>query len=349
MKPDPEIEEKVEKAIVGLYNNTFPSVAAAARAVGLNKSTLHYRVHGQTHSIHEAHLPLRLLSFEQEQVLVEWCKYSAMLALPLRRSTLYKKVFALTGRVPGKHWYERFIKRHPELTLRKPSALDPKRASGFNFEAVTDYFAQLGAVLREYNIPPENTYNEDEKGIQLGGGRKGSGMKYLFDAGEEIHYKLKSDSLELVTVIECVSADGAKGPGPSFVVSQAKDPGEWYEIDGVSGCATSPSGWIDDYLFHQWFIQVFIPHATARNTSQTPILLILNNHHSHISFELINTAYENGIFLFCFPSKTTHKLQPLDIAVFSPLQRAWAQRSEEAVAMNNTITTRTVIPEYMKL
>lgn len=101
---------------------------------------------------------------------------------------------------------------------------------------MSDYFTQLGVILCDHDIPLENTYNEDEKGIQLGGGRKGSGMKFLFDVEDESHYMLKSDSLELVTVIECISADGEKGPGPSFVVNKNKDPGEWWSVPGVSGC-----------------------------------------------------------------------------------------------------------------
>lgn len=108
--------------------------------------------------------------------------------------------------------------------------------------------------------------------------------------------------------------------------------------------------WLDDnHLFHEWFTKVFIPYATARNTSGKPILLILDNHSSHISFEMINTVYDNNILLFCFLSKTTHKLQPLDVVVFSPLQQAWAKQSEAAVATNNTIITSTVVHEYMKL
>lgn len=236
MKADPEVEEKVERAIIGLGNGTYDSVASAARAERLNKSTLYYRVHGITHPMHEAQRSQRLLSREQDKVLVDWSKYHSMVAQPFSRATLNRKVFALTGHMPGKNWFARWAKGHPELLFRKPAALDPKRASGFNFDVVTDYFGGLGGIIEEHDIPPENRHNEDEKGIQLGGGRKGSGTKFLFDAEEETHYNLKSDNLELVTVIECISADGAAGPGPCFIVPQTKDPGEWYNIEGVSGC-----------------------------------------------------------------------------------------------------------------
>lgn len=65
-------------------------------------------------------------------------------------------------------------------------------------------------------------------------------MKFLFDAEAVVHYKLKRDNLELVTVIKCISADGASGPGPSFIVAQNKDAGEWYNVEGISGCVVLP-------------------------------------------------------------------------------------------------------------
>lgn len=234
MPPDPHLEEKVRQALIGLGDGTFPTIAAAARGVGMNRTTLYNRVHGDTVSYREAHRSQKLLSPDQERVLVDWCKFAGIQGLPLRRSTVHRKVFALTGTIPGKNWFDRFVKGHPELTFRKPAPLDPKRASGFNFDAVTDFYSQLDTILDMFGIPKENLYNEDEKGIQLGGGRKGSGTKYLYDAEELLHYKLKSDNLELVTVLECIAADGAKGPGPSFVVRQGKDAGNWFEIEGIS-------------------------------------------------------------------------------------------------------------------
>jgi hypothetical protein len=49
----------------------------------------------------------------------------------------------------------------------------------------------------------------DEKGIQMGGGRKNNGKKYCFPKLLQTKYIMKSDNLELVTVLELVSAAGA--------------------------------------------------------------------------------------------------------------------------------------------
>jgi hypothetical protein len=93
----------------------------------------------------------------------------------------------------------------------------------------------------------------------------------------------------------------------------------------------SPNGWTDDFLGLQWFENVFIPHATSRNTSGKPILLIWDGHGSHESLELIDLARANNIILLSLPPHTTHKLQPLDVGVFGPFQRAWIERCDEIV------------------
>ena len=61
-------------------------------------------------------------------------------------------------------------------------------------------------LLKEYEL--RNIYNMDEKGIQRGGGRKVQNIKYFVPRGRRTNYKLRSANLELVTIIECVSADG---------------------------------------------------------------------------------------------------------------------------------------------
>ena len=66
----------------------------------------------------------------------------------------------------------------------------------------------------------------DEKGIQSGGGRSTSRQKVFFDAGQKSCYKLKYDNLELMTIIECISA-GGYAMKPTFV-HQPGDVGLWW-------------------------------------------------------------------------------------------------------------------------
>lgn len=79
----------------------------------------------------------------------------------------------------------------------------------------------------------------------------------------------------------------------------------------------------------QWFQQTFIRLAQARNTTGAPLLLIYDGHGSHTSTQMVKLALEHNVHLFCLPPHTTHKLQPLDVGVFGPLQRKWQAHCDE--------------------
>ncbi|EGO04670.1 hypothetical protein SERLA73DRAFT_44160, partial [Serpula lacrymans var. lacrymans S7.3] len=53
-------------------------------------------------------------------------------------------------------------------------------AQAFNQPVVQDFSKQFEAVIKEHNIPWENIYNIDEKGIQLGGGQNSNGPHFFF-------------------------------------------------------------------------------------------------------------------------------------------------------------------------
>ncbi|KAF9033590.1 hypothetical protein BJ165DRAFT_1324339, partial [Panaeolus papilionaceus] len=88
----------------------------------------------------------------------------------------------------------------------------------FNRHTVGKHFDELTAFLKEHDIPWENIYNMDEKGIQLGGGRKGDGQKFFYSREERAAFALRSSNMELVTVIESCCADGT-APLPGFIFS----------------------------------------------------------------------------------------------------------------------------------
>lgn len=60
----------------------------------------------------------------------------------------------------------------------------------------------------------------------------------------------------------------------------------------------------------------------AKPTAEHPVLLILDNHSSHISIsiEVLEYAKDHHIIIWSFPSDCSHALQPLDRSVFGPLK-----------------------------
>ena len=50
-------------------------------------------------------------------------------------------------RSAGKGWYQSFLKRFPDISLRQPAATSLARATGFNRDAVSKYFGLLEDTL----------------------------------------------------------------------------------------------------------------------------------------------------------------------------------------------------------
>ncbi|KAH8928533.1 hypothetical protein BT69DRAFT_1206142, partial [Atractiella rhizophila] len=83
----------------------------------------------------------RLLSKGEEAGLVSWIRWVGDSGLPLHRRGLYLVVKKIVGRLLGKGWYYRFIKRHgTEIQSFKANPLDPKHAKAFNRTNVHSYF-----------------------------------------------------------------------------------------------------------------------------------------------------------------------------------------------------------------
>ena len=87
---------------------------------------------------------------------------------------------------------------------------------------------------------------------------------------------------------------------------------------GVSG-----NGWMNMQVFHQWFEQIF------SQVTERPLLIIYNEHLSHVSILLIEKASEEDITILKLPPHVTDKIQALDDSCFGPLKRAWTELLNE--------------------
>ena len=132
----------------------------------------------------------------------------------------------MAGRKVGKSWHKKFMNRHKdELSAVKGTQLDPKCANNFNKTMINDYFDSLEVLHARFpsGVPSEHVWNMDKKGIQLGGGRKNTSTKFYYSRSQKQKSHLKSDNLELVTILECVSAAGDVVP-PSFCLQSGSSP-----------------------------------------------------------------------------------------------------------------------------
>ena len=225
MAPENDFQEAIEAWDSGQFN----SLAACARQFDVPYDTFRRRVLGHTRPHSSAHENQQILTSAEEEVLIKYMVYSGQTGHACSVGSLRHAVKELSNRenLPSRDYIYALLKRHPELKLKKPSTIDPKRARAFNRPVVEHHFKLLDEFLKENNISWDNVWNMDEKGLQAGGGRKNNGRKYFYSREQRSQLRIKDDELELVTVIQCVSANGGVMP-PGFVFAGKRMCPNWF-------------------------------------------------------------------------------------------------------------------------
>ena len=121
-----------------------------------------------------------------------------------------------------------------------------------------------------------------------------------------------------LTVLACTCASGTAMP--PFIVLDRKTLNPTFTRGEVPGTlyGLSTNGWMNQDLFHQWFVKHFLQYIPTRRL----LILLMDGHSSHYCPETIKMAAENKVILFILPPNTTHLTQPLDRACFAPLKCA---------------------------
>ena len=86
-------------------------------------------------------------------------------------------------------------------------------------------------------------------------------------------------------------------------------PGTFYGI--------SQSCWMMTEVFAKWF------EKFTALVKEGPLLIIFDRHLTHVSIQVIEKAINEDVTILKLPPHVTDKLQPLDVAGFGPLKRAW--------------------------
>ncbi|KAL2084770.1 hypothetical protein ACEWY4_020288 [Coilia grayii] len=83
----------------------------------------------------------------------------------------------------------------------------------------------------------------------------------------------------------------------------------------------SDNGWITSDLFLEWggmFLQ------SLPKDDSMPHVLLLDGHSSHVyNLEFIKLLKSKNVHIMCYPSHTTHEMQPADKALFKSLKHHW--------------------------
>ena len=72
----------------------------------------------------------------------------------------------------------------------------------------------------------------------------------------------------------------------------------------------------------------------VRCTTSSPVLLLLDNHDSHLSIEVLDYAKDHGIVMLSFPPHCSHHMQPLDRTVYGPFKKHYNSALREWMVDN---------------
>jgi hypothetical protein len=182
-------------------------------------------------------------------------------------------------------------------------------------------------VIVSNEISPKDIYNIDEVGLLMGFAQS-CRVIYGKDVRKNGALRAYDGGREMVTVIETICTDGTK-LWPMVIFRGDSVQEDWIEGGQLSMpddvlVGYSPNGWTDSSKGLRFLQEFFGPGSvTTRKADGKYRLLIFDGHSSHVTWEFLLYCLQNRIIPFCLPSHSTHKLQPLDVCIFSPLKRYW--------------------------
>ncbi|XP_045474905.1 MFS-type transporter clz9-like [Harmonia axyridis] len=194
------------------------------------------------------------------------------------------------------------MKRYPRLSNRKPENTSITRSSAFNRANEEEFFNNYASVQATCNFSPDRIWNTDETGITT----VLQAPRVIEETGTKaVGQSVSAERGSLVTICGIISAVGASIP-PLYIFPRVrmKDQFLYGAVPGAVGYAEK-SGWMSTRVFLK-----LLEHIQKHTNSglSNKILLLMDNHETHVSIDAILYAREQGIVLLSFPPHCTHKM-----------------------------------------
>jgi hypothetical protein len=318
-------EADVILAIDSIGNGEFKNPRAAAKALGVSKSTLYRRMAG-TPSRDDSHTNQKKLSKWEEEALLERILDLDARGFPLKLADVAEMANILIDEDPrverdhvGKHWVERFVKASPAIKAKISRPYDYERAKCEDPRVIEEWFRVLECMKRDHGILDEDTYNFDETGFMMG--RIQPGMVVTASDRRNNPKKRQPGNREWVTLIQAINAKG--DALPAYIIFACKTTHlNWFQNRDL------PRNWKLDHSENGWttnkntldWLKHFDEHTKARTVGLWR-LLILDSHESHVSPQFDKYCKDSKILCYYLPPHSSHITQPLDVGCFSPLKK----------------------------
>lgn len=261
----------------------------------------------------------------EKQTLVRYIIEQNARRFPLRLSSMEDMANLLiasrNAKPVSKHWARRFVDLQPSLKTRFNRPYDYQRALCEDPKIIGNWFRLLYNIKAKYRIIDDNLYNFDETGFMIGIIAPAMVVTRVDRRGKA--KSVQPGNREWATAIECINASGLWIP-PFVIVQGAYHLASWATESGFPNdwvIKPTPNRWTDNETGLEW-IKHFNKHTKPKRDADYR-MLIIDGHESHVSAEFDQYCKNNKIITVSMPPHSSHLLQPLDVALYSPLKRAY--------------------------
>lgn len=161
---------------------------------------------------------------------------------------------------PGRDWYEGFMRRHPQLSIRKGEIMSSQRLRGADPFIIKAWYENLSKLYKQEHITSldgHHIYNCDETGFS----HDPKDVKHIASKGQKrVSKNIAGSGKKNTTVLACGNAHGNKLP--PFIIFKGKYVWQsWIPDDDYPGTVytAQKKGWMEGELFHKWFKESFLP------------------------------------------------------------------------------------------
>ncbi|XP_057864226.2 uncharacterized protein LOC131072165 [Cryptomeria japonica] len=253
--------------------------------------------------------------------------------------------------MPGNSWWFGFKAKYHELSLRMTEGLDKDQALCLIPIVVYAFYETLSKAHAANPYGPARIWNYDETRVMT---NKNGAMRVLAKKGSRNMSYILVKRHELITVL--CSMNASKQSIPRFYLFNGKRQTHNYIAKCEPGAcmAAQKHSWMTKKLFMSWLNH--FKHSIPRGVSPTNrCLLIFDGHDSRVAFPTIQEARMLGIDLLTLPTHTSHKLQPLDVSVFSPFKTyfkseraAWIERFPNLEIRRGELTVSNITARFKR-
>ncbi|XP_014213847.1 uncharacterized protein LOC106643282 [Copidosoma floridanum] len=276
--------------------------------------------------------PTSIFTAAEEKRIADWIFHQSAEGFNITKTHLLECVRMLCiktqrknpfpNNVPGRSWYENYLKRFPKLAVKIAENFAASRLT-FSKDKLSQWFRNVSSYLCKKGVAdlgPERIFNCADIELPL----------HPHSVKDQTRNKKpnSSDDKESVSVLFTCNATGKLAPtlillaGEALPIKVAAADSKDYVIGfSENGTVLAPN-------FYEFITKIFEPWLKKNNT-QLPVIIYIDGHSPFLNFYLTDFCSANGIVLVPLYNNALHIIQPLDVAFFETFKSQWIEMCEE--------------------